>query len=276
MTAASHRSDLGHFLRSRRERLSPEAVGLPPGVRRRSPGLRREEVAVLANVSPTWYTYLEQGRRIRPSNEVLDSLADALRLNVTERRYLHALGSPPSPQVQPDLSPPPDAVHAVQQLMDLAGALPYPVYATDGRGTFLGWNANTPEWYDDFSSYPVRQRHMGWWMFTSPVARERLVHWENDAKDFAARIRYFLGTSRADLEVRKIVADLCEHCPEFSRWWDTHDVVEQEARHRTFRHPRRGVCRLRLTVVRLAVCPSVSIIFHVPDVAHDRDLPVNP
>lgn len=262
--ARSQHAELGHFLRSRRARLLPEDVGLPPGGRRRSRGLRREEVAVLANLSPTWYTYLEQGRRIRPSAEVLDALADALRLNATERRYLHALGSPPSPQVQLQLAPPPDAVSTVRQLMALTAAVPYPAYAIDGRGALLGWNPHTTEWYDDFDAYPERERNIARWMFTAPAARSRIVHWERDAQNLAARIRFFIGTSRLDPEAVELVTDMRAGCAEFDRWWDSHDVVEQEARHRTFRHPDLGECTLQLTVLRLAVCPAVTVVFHMP------------
>lgn len=262
--SASQRVELGRFLRSRRERLAPEAVGLPPGVRRRSPGLRREEVAVLASLSPTWYTYLEQGRRIRASAEVLDGLADALRLDDTERRYLHALGSPPSPQVQLDLTPSADAVAAVRRLTDLAAALPHPVYAVDGRGELLGWNPPAADWYDDFAARPERERNIARWMFTAPVARERIVHWERDARDLAARIRFFVGTSRLDAGSAELVADLRAGCAEFGRWWDAHDVAEQEPRERTFRRPGGDECTLRLTVLRLAVCPSVTVVFHGP------------
>lgn len=266
----SQHAELGHFLRSRRERLAPEHVGLPAGVRRRSRGLRREEVAVLANLSPTWYTYLEQGRRIRPSGEVLDGLADALRMNPTERRYLHALGSPPSPQVQMDLSPPPDAVDSVRRLMALTAAVPYPAYATDGRGELLGWNPHAVEWYDDFGAYPERERNIARWMFTAPTARARILDWEVDARNLAARIRYFIGTSRLDPQVLDLVTDMRAGCSEFDRWWESHDVVDQEARHRSFRHPVRGACTLQLTVLRLAVCPSVTVVFHSPLTSDDH------
>lgn len=268
--ATSQHTELGHFLRSRRERLAPEHVGLPPGVRRRSRGLRREEVAVLANLSPTWYTYLEQGRRIRPSAEVLDGLADALRLNPTERRYLHALGSPPSPQVQLDLNPPAHAVDAVRRLMALTAAVPYPAYAVDGRGELLGWNPHAVEWYDDFGAYPERERNIARWMFTAPTARTRITHWERDARNLAARIRFFIGTSRLDPEAVDLVTDMRAGCAEFGRWWDTHDVVEQEAGHRSFRHPEHGEVTLELTVLRLASCPSVSVVFHSPPTSDDH------
>lgn len=268
--APSQHAELGHFLRSRRARLAPEHVGLPAGVRRRSRGLRREEVAVLANLSPTWYTYLEQGRRIRPSAEVLDGLADALRLNPTERRYLHALGSPPSPQVQLNLSPPPDAVDSVRRLMALTAAVPYPAYAIDGRGELLGWNPHTVEWYDDFGAYPERQRNIARWMFTAPQARARIVDWERDAQNLAARMRFFVGTSRLDPQALELVTDMRAGCTEFDRWWDTHDVVEQDARQRTFRHPVYGEHTLQLTVLRLAVCPSVTVVFHMPVASDDH------
>lgn len=257
-------AELGHFLRTRRERLSPEAVGLPAGPRRRTSGLRREEVAVLANVSTTWYTYLEQGREIRPSAEILDSFANALRLDHTERRYLHALGASPASSVLPDPTPDAEAIALVCRLMDVNSDMPYPVYATDGMGGLLAWNMQMSEWYSDFSESVGRSRNIVWWLFTAPEAAERIAEWDRDAREMVARIRFFVGTCRPHHIIDGMVRDLCEVSADFARWWDEHDVVDQEARARTFHHPRLGTRTLQLLVVRPSISPSVSIVFHLP------------
>ena len=269
MLDCSPQATLGHFLRSRRERLTPEAVGLPTGVRRRSPGLRREEVALLANVSPTWYTSLEQNRRVRPSAEVLDSLAEALRLNLTERRYLYALGAGPPQSVLLDPAPEPEMIEHVCRLMQSGNSLPYPVYAADGLGNLIAWNAPMAEWYDDFSHREGLGRNMTWWLFTDPIARERIVDWERDAREVVARTRFFVGRSRVNHRLEEMLGDLCGRSEEFATWWEAHDVIDQEAHHRVFRHPREGICRMELLVVRPDVCPSVSVVFHLPPARHE-------
>ncbi len=264
MTGRTQHSELGHFLRTRRERVAPESVGLPSGPRRRSRGLRREEVALLADVSPSWYTYLEQGRRVRPSAEVLDSLASALRLDQTERRYLHALGAGPAESVRQDPTPDIDTTALVVRLMQTSDVLPYPIYVMDGLGDLIAWNAQTTEWYCDFSAREGRGRNMVWWLFTAPEARERIASWRDDAREIVGRIRFLVGTSRAHPAVEESVRALYAASEDFARWWDEHDVVDQEARQRTFRHPRLGVRVLDLFVVRPAVNPAVSIVFHLP------------
>lgn len=145
------RQELARFLRSRRARVTPEQVGFPAGAHRRTKGLRREEVAVLAGLSPTWYTYLEQGRDIRPSIQVLDSLARVLDLSEDERRYMHTLahGQVVNPQ-------PLEAEEArggtMRRVVGLMGDNLYPVYATDVYCDLIAWNDAAAEWYDDWGA----------------------------------------------------------------------------------------------------------------------------
>ncbi len=257
-------AELGHFLRTRRERLTPDAVGFPAGPRRRTTGLRREEVAALAHLSVSWYTHLEQGRPIRPSVEVLDNLARTLRLDRAEHRYLHALAAGPAPSVHPLPVPDPEALSVVRALVGASDDMPYPAYAVDAGGNFLACNAHMPEWYADFSGATGRDNNMAWWLITSPEARERIAGWHDDARDFTARTRYVMGTNAIHPSARDLVRAMRAASPEFRGWWDAHEVVDQEARNRTFHHPRLGLRSLRLAVVRPAVNPAVSIVFHVP------------
>lgn len=243
---------------------------MPGGVRRRASGLRREEVAVLANVSPTWYTFLEQGRRIRPSADVLDSLAGALRLDLTERRYLHALGAGQAESVLASPTPDATAVDFVRRLVEGSSGMGYPVYAIDGVGHLLAWNGHVSEWYSDFAAaLPGHDRNMVWWLLTSPEARERLADWERDAREITARFRFVAGTTRADPRVDALLEDLRRVSADFARWWDTHDVTEQVSRDRRFNHPRLGGCTLQMFVVRPAISTAVSVVFHLPPAERD-------
>lgn len=156
---ANRRRELADFLRSRRARVMPADVGLPTSLRRRAAGLRREEVAVLAGLSPSWYTYLEQGRDINPSAEVLDSLARVLGLTEDERRYLHTLAyggvTTPRPLVD-ELA----AAEIARQLVATAAESPYPVYAINYYCDLIAWNRATASYYADFGQLPVQRRNM--------------------------------------------------------------------------------------------------------------------
>jgi transcriptional regulator with XRE-family HTH domain len=258
----SRHVELGHYLRTRRERLKPESIGLPVTQRRRSPGLLREEVAFLASVSPAWYSRLEQGTKVRPSPLILDSLADALRLDPSERRYLHALGSDKPTTSASPASPDARTIELVRHLVHESGRLP--VFAVDGRGDLISWNAAVAEWYADFSGRTGNERNFLWWLLTAAEARVRIADWAAYARDQVAGMRYAVGTRSVDPDVQSMLEQLHDHCVEFREWWETHDVVDQEVATRTFRHPRRGLHRMDMLTVRPVVSMSLSVVFHRP------------
>lgn len=262
MVRDSRHIDLGHFLRTRRERLDIGKVGLPTSPNRRSPGLRREEVAFLANVSPAWYARLEQGGKVRPSVEVLDSLAAALELDPVERRYLHTLAADRPLTRRVDVGH--DTLAMVRRLIETQSGLDWPAFAVDGRGQLLAWNPPTTEWYADFTGTADRPQNLLWWLFTAAEARTRILDWESHGREMVATLRYLVGTSSDDDAVTELVGDLCRHCPEFDGWWSNHDVGLYEAQQRTFRHPDRGVCEMELLTVRPVLSSSVAVVFHVP------------
>lgn len=264
MSEQTHQDELGHFLRTRRQKLSPADVGLISGVRRRATGLRREEVAVLANVSPTWYTYLEQGRKIRPSTQVVQSLAEALRLNPSERRYLHALAENAGQGYATPETPDSEVVTIISEFVQSSSTVDYPVYATDVFGDILACNEHVKDWYCDFSARDGVERNIIWWMFTSPEARVRIADWTGDARDVVARIRFHVGTSPSSRRLRDRVRALRAESAEFDQWWLEHDVVEQEDRPRSFHHPTLGHRTVRLLVMRPSADPSISVVFHLP------------
>jgi transcriptional regulator with XRE-family HTH domain len=257
------RRELARFLRSRRERLRPADVGFPIGSRRRSCGLRREEVAVLAGLSSTWYTYLEQGRDIRPSPEVLDSLARVLAMTEDERRYIHILsygqvGSRLSPEV--DLS----ADEVARQVVAVSEFSPYPVYAVNQYADLVAWNPAATEWYDDWGRFPHGERNIIRWMLTEPCAKVKLLNWESDTKDAIARWRGEAAKWPADDFLGHRVGEISRLSSEFVDWWDEHNVQENRTRVRGFRHPTLGIQTLRIIPVQAPEFTGSGIVFHVP------------
>lgn len=262
MADGAKRAELARFLRSRRARILPEQVGLPTGSRRRTPGLRREEIAVLAGVSPTWYTYLEQGRDIRPSAEVLDSLCRVLELSVAERLYLYLLAgvqplalSTPEPPRTPDL--------LVRQVVARLDCGDYPVYAADVHGDLIAWNQASVEWYGDFSLLPPTRQNMLCWMLTQPEARDRIVDWEDDTRDVLARFRLAAAARPWDGRFTELATALSRTSPEFRRWWPDHEVRDQHTRLRRLRRPDGEVHTVELVVLRM-VDQFHSVVLHLP------------
>jgi transcriptional regulator with XRE-family HTH domain len=262
---SARRSELAKFLLNRRQRITPADVGLPASSRRRTKGLRREEVAVLAGLSPTWYTYLEQGRDIHPSAAVLDSLARVLQLSTHERQYLYLLAHGQAPQTGAEPSENNIARTLVRHLVNATNEWDHPVYAFDSVGTILTWNRSCTIFYADFAELPAEHRNIMRWMFTSPQARERFVHWEHDAQDMVARYRASHPTHLLNTERRRVINELESRSPEFRRWWHDHDVHAQHMQTRQLRHPDLGLIRFQLTVLHPADDPSLSVTFHFPN-----------
>lgn len=260
--AGDSRQDLAAFLRTRRARVSPAEAGLPAGPRRRTPGLRREEVAVLAGMSPTWYAYLEQGRVINPSEQVLDALARVLRLDEDERRYMYLLAFGTGQDRQPlegDLP----AGELVRKLVGVAEDSPYPVYAADVLADITAWNTAFTQYYADFAAFPPGRRNMIRWLLFDPQARERLPDWTTDVEDVVARWRSTVA-GYGDLPgLSELVAEF-NASPDFTAWWNQHDVREHRSRNRRFALPGGGEQVLRVIVVQSIEFEPAFVVFHVP------------
>jgi len=259
--AAEARRQLGEFLRHRRERIEPADVGLPPGLnRRRAPGLRREEVAVLAGLSPTWYTYLEQGRDINPSSQVLNSLAQVLKLTDDERRYLHSLATPHEPP-----APTPDAAAAlIEQFVHLADDSPYPVYAVNLYSELLAWNPAVVDYYTDFGALPEGRRNMLRWMLEAPEARERLADWEEDTRAVVARLRAISADYDGDHRLSTMIEELRSTSRKFAEWWLDHAVLGHGGQLRRFNHPEHGDQTLRLMITHSPDFEPAIVVHHLP------------
>jgi transcriptional regulator with XRE-family HTH domain len=257
------RLELAQFLRSRRSRLTPGQLGMPAVGRRRTPGLRREEVAVLAGVSRTWYTYLEQGRARDVSPSVLDSIARVLQFSEDERRYMHELAYgkviSPGPLIG-DIPGDELVIRLVEAVMDTA----YPVYASNLYCDIVAWNRAAREWYDDWGSLPPGRRNMIRWLLFSDVAKERLIDWEGDVRDIIARWRSMTSSRLADDRLQKLINEFKATSVYFTECWENHEVSEHRSRIRVFRHPRLGVTRMRGIVVESPEFTPSFVVFHVP------------
>lgn len=246
--------ELGDFLKTRRKRLTPEQVGLPKGQRRRTLGLRREELAQLAGICVTWYTYLEQGRPIRVSIQVLESLARILQLNEEERTYLFLLAHQQPPPVLPcsTLNSPSTILRAgslgetvsptlLRMLENMEGC---PAYISDQRFNILAWNQLASIIFGDFSHKSGRERNKVWLMFTQPDYRKLYINWERQAKLTIAQFRAVYGQNIGNEWYKKFVEDLMQISPEFKKWWNDHDVQGIVDGNDEFNHPKAGYMKL--------------------------------
>lgn len=260
---------LGQLLRSRRERLRPADVGLSPGSRRRAVGLRREEVALLANLSTTYYTFLEQGRQVRPSPQVLDALASALRMSAAEHRYLEVLAY--GPRGPGGLAggegdgaqdgPPPEQVD--RRVLDLIDRLdPYPTYLKGRRWDVLAANAAARELFTDWDALPGRERNLVSWMFTSARAREVHLDWETEARGMLGRFRLVAARYPHDPDFGALIERLRHESPHVREWWPRHDVTSLGAQGtKKLLHPRLGPTEYTHVVLQVADSPQTLVTF---------------
>ena len=230
------RQELSDFLRNRRGRIAPSEVGLPPTNRRRTPGLRREEVAQLAGVSATWYTWLEQKRPIGVSCGVLNNLARVLRLDPAERTQLFQLALR-----QPVLDSPskPETVSPlIRRLLDQSD--PIPAFVLGRRWDVLAWNRAALAFFLDFERVPANERNMLWLAFTDSTLRSLLVDWRSRCQDTLARFRADYGRHAGDAHFVQLVDRLKSVSPEFAEWWPRHDILPMTEGRNAYDHPQAG------------------------------------
>jgi transcriptional regulator with XRE-family HTH domain len=254
---------LGQLLRSRRERLAPGDVGLPAGQRRRAAGLRREEVALLASLSTTYYTFLEQGRPVRPSAQVLDALAAALRLSAAERRYLHVLAGGNGgngDQGNQEIGAPPERLDPA--VADLVQRLePYPTLVKGRRWDVLAANPAARELFAGWDTPRTTERNLVRWMFTTDQAREIYLEWEPEARAMLGRFRLAAARYPDDPDVRALIAELQRDSEHVRDWWPRHDVAAiGGSGSKKLRHPRSGPAEYSHVVLQVADQPDQTVV----------------
>jgi transcriptional regulator with XRE-family HTH domain len=248
-TASSpmRRDELRAFLRSRRARLAPADVGLPDdGARRRTPGLRREELAALAGVGVSWYTWLEQGRDIHPSPDVLDALARALRLDAAERTTLFALARSELPLPNGlDSSPTEDAADGRAPLVSLVEALhPMPAYLIGPMTGILAWNRAASALFGSPDHLAPEHRSLLWMLLIDPGQDGANPGRQATARNMVARFRTEYAQHAGEPGYERFVAELRDRSPQFARWWGEHEVNDTQRGTKTIEHPTLGTLRL--------------------------------
>ncbi len=251
MPSNEQRRELGAFLRARREELRPTDAGLPAGVnRRRTPGLRREEVAELAGIGASWYTRLEQGKDVQLSPRALRGVADALRLTPVQREYVFALARGEALGLGP--APTKTVSATLQDVLDAQGA--NPAYITDSRLNLLAWNQAALGVFGvfgrSFDEMPADERNIVWLIFTDR-SRQLLVDWETHAQRLLAQFRDASRHFVDDPWFPAFVEKLKRRSPQFDAWWSRRDVVRAQATEKVVDHPVVGHIELKQTVLQV-------------------------
>jgi transcriptional regulator with XRE-family HTH domain len=258
--------ELAQFLRTRRARISPEQVGLPNTGRRRTPGLRRGEVALLSGVSVDWYTWLEQARNIQVSAQVLESIARALQLDSNERKHLFLLALQ---QLPADLTPVENTISlTLQNFLDLQGTSP--AYVTDQRLNIVAWNKAATLIYGDYGAMSTRERNTVWRTFTSRYVRELLQgNWETHARHRLAHFRANYGKFVGDPWWMELIEDLNQVSAEFRAWWPQHNVLNGPEGKKINHHPTAGLLVFEQISFIISDSPHLTVTINIP--ATDND-----
>ncbi len=258
------------FLRARRARVRPADVGMPPGFRRRTPGLRREEVAQLAGVGVTWYTWLEQGRPINASAQVLTAVARTLRLDAAEREHLFRLAEVPFAPEATVAVPGADLVSEEVRLI-LDGLDPLPAVIYNQRFDVLGHNAAYMRVFDPLGRFSGRGRNVMWMMFTSSKEDCPLLMREDELRLMVATFRSGYGDHVGELAWEGFIRELSGASADFAAMWASGDVVPPGPRVKTFRHPS-GTLRLRSESLTVNGIPDARMVVYLPSDEHSRRL----
>ncbi|WP_427887170.1 helix-turn-helix transcriptional regulator [Kribbella sp. GL6] len=261
---SAQRVELGEFLKARRARVAPEDVGLPGGGRRRTPGLRREELAQLAGVGVTWYTWLEQGRPINASGQVLDAVASTLRLTPVEREHLYRLAEA-TPVRLPRVT---DCVSEAVFEEILDGLDPLPAVITNTRFDIVRANRAYHDLFHDWHQLPCIHQNLLWCIITEPSAREQLLNYDTEVPYLVGRLRSAYGEHVGDPDWETDLARLRSICPEFEQLWSRHEVSACMSRHRRINNPRAG--ELNLIVTELAVSAHPDLVLYVETPADEE------
>ncbi|MYM34081.1 helix-turn-helix domain-containing protein [Duganella sp. FT94W] len=254
-------SKLGEFIRAHRERTTPASVGLPAGGRRRTPGLRREELAQLCEVSPTWLTWLEQGREVSASGKLLARMAEVLHLSAAERGYLFSLAE------RLDVRHDGDAADAGEPLGEIVAAIDGPAYILDRQWDALAWNEHAAAlfggWLDVEETAPASPNLLRF-MFRNPAARGLIIGWEERARRLVAEFRADIGKHASEPALAALIAELSQDSEAFRALWTSQDVVNREGGLRRFLHPRAGELGFNQITLHLAKRHDLKLVMLLP------------
>jgi transcriptional regulator with XRE-family HTH domain len=257
---------LGTYLKDRRAKLDPAAFGLP-AERRRTRGLRREEVAQRANISPTWYTWLEQGRGGAPSSDVLDRISRALMLTDVEREHLFllGLGRPPEVRYRKDQGVTP----RLQRVLDALD--PSPALIRTATWNVVAWNRAATVMLADYGSLPPEQRNILRFIFLDPRARAAQYDWESVARYVVGAFRVDAARAGAAAEVEPLVDELCRLSPEFKAMWRDNDVRSHGESVKRIRHPILGPLAFEYSAFAVDGRPDLSMVVYNPATPTDAE-----
>jgi transcriptional regulator with XRE-family HTH domain len=255
--ADARRVEFGDFLRSRRAKLTPKTVGLPIGRRRRTAGLRREEVAELAGIGVDWYIRLEQGRTVNPSVTTIDALARALKLSKAEHAHLRMLAR--------DADMRAFVVETVPEtIRSMLDGLNQPAYITGRRWDLLAWNAAAEEVFA-FGRLREEDRNVLLTMFTNPRTRKLFgTSWAEEAKRMVAQFRASHDVWAGDPAFNTLLAQLRQGSAEFARWWAAHEVRGTAAGRKMLNHPKKGVLQFEYTSFQANDDPGLKLVIYTP------------
>jgi len=240
---------LSTFLKSKRAQIKPESIGLPAGTRRRTPGLRREEVAHLAGVSTTWYTWLEQGRDIKVSASVLDCIASALQLSHDETDYLYNLALDVKSEITILKKEPLELSPALKRI--LAELTYCPTIITDRHCHIVGWNSAAAHVFLDFEQVPISERNLIRLVFTRKEFKTLAVNWEHFAKGFLAIFRTYYGHYLGEEWYNDFIEEMSQSHPEFRDLWQESQVSKAPEMIIEFRHAKAGKMLFNLTSLQV-------------------------
>lgn len=244
--ANKRRKELGEFLQAIRKRGTPEAFGFPRGARRRTQGLRREEVAQLASISATWYTWIEQGRDVNMSADALVRMSQALKLTKTERAYLFELAGRRDPQGHV-----PEEDLASTTLTDLLESIHIPAYILGSTWNVLAWNKEAKALFGDwFTQESAIAPNLLRLVFTKEDAKDFVVNWETRSKRLVAEFRADCRSRLDEPELQALVNELSQASPAFEQFWKQHDVLERQGGLREFKHPKSGILAYKQVTLR--------------------------
>lgn len=262
---AARRTELGVFLRAQRACLQPDQAGLDPGPRqRRTPGLRREEVAQLSGVGLTWYTWLEQGRDIPRSAQVIDALARALQLDPDRHQHLRALAAPsPSPSLPAD-----GELLRLQRLVDATAPTIASIY--DVHFDYVVWNTPYIRVRHDPGKIAEDRRNLLWVVFTDPDVRRSMPGWEPAARALLSQFRAAAGQGAGSPRFAELVTVLTETSPEFQKWWADYPIRNFTPAIIPIDHPRAGRINFEIFQLRPVESPGLVITLQVPITDDDR------